>query len=267
MHTAQGMRRLQRNRKTRSQNGYALLLAVFLVALLAITVAAAWPNLITQGRREKEKEMIWRGRQYVRGIHLYYRKTGHFPLQLDDLYKPKMGIRFMRKPYKDPMNTADGSWRLIYVGPIGQIIGSVKPQVIPLVGSAPTAAALAGPLAPPSFSSGDPLSSSPASTISSVSSAAPFGSQTPLDNTGNPLPTGPGSTPGNPTNSQSLGGPQPIAQPTDSSSPIAQNAIIGVGSKINKSSIVWFEGEKNYQRFEFIWKAVTVNPAYVTPDP
>src|SRR5262249_35199400 len=34
----------------------------------------------------------------------------------------------MRQAYKDPMNSKDGEWRLIYVGPAGQLIGSLKPQ-------------------------------------------------------------------------------------------------------------------------------------------
>src|SRR5258708_24614713 len=47
---------------------------------------------------------------------------------MDDLRKPKVGtLRFMRKAYKDPMNKDDGTGRLIYVGPAGQLIGSLKP--------------------------------------------------------------------------------------------------------------------------------------------
>ena len=97
---------------------------------------AVAPNILTQGKREKEAEMIWRGKQYARGIKLYYRKTGKFPTSMDDLTKPKLGsIRFMRQAYKDPMNPKDGEWRLIYVGPSGQLIGSLKPpQTIQLVG-------------------------------------------------------------------------------------------------------------------------------------
>jgi len=46
-----------------------------------------------------------------------------------DLTKPKLGsLRFMRQAYDDPMNKTDGSWRMIYVGPAGQLIGSLKPQ-------------------------------------------------------------------------------------------------------------------------------------------
>src|ERR1700690_2609778 len=98
---------------------------VFLALLVLRTVALA-PNLLTNSRRDKEEEMIWRGKQYVRGIRLYYQKTHKFPTELEDLYKPKTGMRFMRQAYKDPMNAVDGSWRLIYVGPNGQLIGSLK---------------------------------------------------------------------------------------------------------------------------------------------
>ena len=61
--------------------------------------------------------MIWRGKQYVHAIKLYYRKNGRFPTTIDDLTKPKNGsLRYLRQEYKDPMNKEDGKWRLIYVG-------------------------------------------------------------------------------------------------------------------------------------------------------
>ncbi len=79
------------------QGGYALLLVLFFLTLLMIATMAASPDILTRGIREKETETIWRGKQYVRGIKLYHRKTGHFPTSLDDLTKPKTGIRFMRQ--------------------------------------------------------------------------------------------------------------------------------------------------------------------------
>jgi len=76
--------------------------------MLIATISVA-PNILTQGRREKETEMIWRGKQYTRAIKLYYRKTGKFPTSMEDLTKPKLGsLRFMRQAYKDPMNKKDG---------------------------------------------------------------------------------------------------------------------------------------------------------------
>src|SRR5271169_4685935 len=111
-----------------AQRGYALLIILFSVALLAASAMTVLPNILTNGRREREQEMIWRGKQYARAVRLYNTKLGHFPTSLDDLTKPKTGsIHFMRQAYKDPMNKEDGSWRLIYVGPAGQLIGSLKP--------------------------------------------------------------------------------------------------------------------------------------------
>src|ERR1700676_3474210 len=115
-------------RARKNQSGYALLLVVFLTALLVVGTMSIGLRILTEGKREKEQEMIWRGKQYTRGIKLYYRKLGRFPNSLDDLTKPKIGnIHFMRQAYKDPMNKEDGSWRLIYVGPAGQLIGSLNP--------------------------------------------------------------------------------------------------------------------------------------------
>lgn len=126
-------------------------MVVFFAALLLITATTLAPNVLTQGRREKEEEMVWRGKQYIRGIRLYYRKTGRFPQSFEDLTKPKTGLRFMRQAYKDPMNAKDGSWRLIYVGPAGQLIGSLKQRTsnlqLPTAGQSP-----ANPQTPPGIS-------------------------------------------------------------------------------------------------------------------
>src|ERR1700686_4952307 len=121
----------------RCEDGYALMMVVFFTALMLVAVMVAAPRILQEGKREKEKEMIWRGHQYVRGVKLYYRKMGRFPTSIDDLTKPKTGsLRFMRQAYKDPMNGEDGSWRLIYVGPSGQLIGSLKPpQTLQLSGA------------------------------------------------------------------------------------------------------------------------------------
>src|SRR5258707_7712416 len=114
--------------RTPRECGYALLMVMFIAALMMAAVMTVAPNILTQAKREKEEEMIWRGKQYVRGIKLYQRKLGRFPTSMDDLVKPKVGsLRFMRQAYKDPMNKEDGTWRMIYVGPAGQLIGSLKP--------------------------------------------------------------------------------------------------------------------------------------------
>src|ERR1700704_837058 len=232
---------LTARRAPRRQAGYALMMVVFFTALLLIATMVAAPRLLLEGKREKEKEMIWRGHQYVRGVKLYFRKMGRFPTSIDDLTKPKTGsLRFMRQAYKDPMNGEDGSWRFIYVGPAGQLIGSLKPPQnlqLPNVGRVGTpASALTGPGAP--------------APPGAIGQQAPSGTQP----DGTAAGTNPPATTGTPVGtdqSDSGSNPQPI--PTGDTSTIIGGNIIGVGSKINKSSIIVYDKAKNYHLFEFIW--------------
>jgi hypothetical protein len=160
------------------EDGYALMMVVFFTALMLVAAMVAAPRILLEGKREKEKEMIWRGHQYVRGVKLYYHKMGHFPTSIDDLTKPKTGsLRFMRQAYKDPMNGEDGTWRLIYVGPAGQLIGSLKPpQTLQL----PTGGAGLGTAASTmaNNSTGQPAGSSAfgSSSSSAFGSSSGFGS-------------------------------------------------------------------------------------------
>ena len=157
------------------------MMVVFFTALMLIGAMVVAPRILQEGKREKEKEMIWRGKQYVRGVKLYYRKMGRFPTSIDDLTKPKTGsLRFMRQAFKDPMNAEDGSWRLIYVGPAGQLIGSLKPpQTLQLptggagLGTAASALANNGTGQPGNSSS---FGSSSSSAFGSSSGFGSFGS-------------------------------------------------------------------------------------------
>ena len=254
-----------KTRKPREQ-GYALLMVIFMATMLLLMATMVAPNIKTEGQREKEKEMIWRGKQYARGIKLYYRKLGRFPTSVDDLTKPKVGsLRFMRQAYKDPMNAQDGSWRLIYVGPAGQLIGSLKPRPQNLQfgqvasGMGTPVSSMAGPNAPNSG-----FGSVLGQAIGQVSSLNnPQGQAGTQPTAGSP---GFGSNPSN-SNSQnptSTTGPAVSADQTTGPSadtPIPEGDtpaimggnIIGVGSKINKKSVMVYEKAKNYRLFEFIW--------------
>ncbi len=228
--------------RTPRECGYALLMVMFIAALMMAAVMTVAPNILTQAKREKEEEMIWRGKQYVRGIKLYQRKLGRFPTSLDDLTKPKVGtLRFMRQAYKDPMNKEDGTWRLIYVGPAGQLIGSLKPPQTINVSAAggstlgTPASTLAGANQPqPGVSPGQ----APAGAQSAGTTPGAAGGQTP------PNPSGGDQ-------GESTSNPAPGA-PTDTPVIIGGN-IIGVGSKIAERSVKVYEKAKNYRLFEFVW--------------
>ncbi len=252
------MRPLSHKRSVRhAESGYALVLIMFFLALLVLSTVAAAPTVLSNIKREKEAEMVWRGRQYARGVRLYYMKMHQFPTSLDDLTQPKTGIRFMRQAYKDPMNEADGSWRLIYVGPNGQLIGSLKNNSISLSGQ--VAAQPPGGIQTGASSTGSPgFGNSSFGNSSSGNSPAPnmnqFGGSALGSAMGTALQSSSSSTDPNAQNPDSPGDsgqPQPLA-PMDASNTIGGN-IIGVGSKVNQKSFLWYDKAKNYKQFEFIW--------------
>ena len=93
-----------------------LLMLIMLVALLAISMAAAVPYLTTQIKREREIEMIHRGEQYARAIKRYFKRFGRYPTRLEELENTN-NLRFLRKRYKDPMSP-DGNWKLVNFGQV-----------------------------------------------------------------------------------------------------------------------------------------------------
>ncbi len=214
--------------RRRQQAGYTLLMVVFMVAAMIIAAAAAAPNILTQGRREKETEMVWRGQQYVRAIGLYYRKFGKYPTKVEDLTKQTNGVRFLRQAYTDPMNKDDGSWRFIYVGPNGQLIGSLRQTSLlqtalttPGVGALSALGGGLQPLSPPALTTG-------------ANQAPGIGQPGQQQN--------PAAAP-NTLQSQL----QPLT------GPVLGGNIIGVGSKMKQPSLRIYLGGETYQEWEFIW--------------
>ncbi len=248
----------------RREAGTVLLLVIFFAAAILISMAAILPRIVMQGRREKEAELAWRGEQYVRAIRLYYRKYGHFPRSVEDFSKNPGNLHFLRKEYKDPMNTTDGSWRFIYVGPAGQLIGSLT-RTLPL-GIVPLTAGTGGlPGSTPNAGFGGATALGQTGTTpfgTTQSGTAPSGSQ-----------TAPGQPPAPPTAGESASGsgtgggesaegelpPAPVApnQAIQSTSPMDSTVfggqLVGVGSKVDRKSIRFYRGYGKYREWEFIW--------------
>jgi type II secretory pathway pseudopilin PulG len=211
------------------ESGYTLLIALLIVATILLITAAAAPNILTEGRRDRDEEMIWRGQQYTRAIGLYYKKYGHYPHTVDDLVKSDNQIRFLRQAYKDPMNTDDGSWRPIYLGPGGALINSVMYVNIAQVGLGPGFGAISG--AP--GTGGAPGAEGAAGAAGDANSA--------------------GATPG-----EAAGGmtPDEQSQPEALQGDVIGGNLVGVGSKVKKPSIKVYNGGTTYYEWEFIWKPV-----------
>jgi len=123
---------------------------------MSLVLGMAMPVWRTVVQREKEEELIFRGRQYARAIQLYQRKyAATYPASIDLLVEQK----FLRKKYKDPI-TNNGEFEIIYQGTLAQR----------------QAASMAGRgAASPGVQVGAGRSGSPGQTVTAPGSA--FGSQ------------------------------------------------------------------------------------------
>ena len=67
-------------------SGYTLIILLFALTVLTLGLMVAVPVWETQIQREKEEELIFRGRQYVEAIRIFQMKyPGSFPKSLDEL--------------------------------------------------------------------------------------------------------------------------------------------------------------------------------------
>src|SRR5947209_2768534 len=83
------------------QSGYLLLVLLISVTLLSIAAAASAPSIAQQIKRDREDELIRRGKQYAEAVKRYYVKFHRYPANIDQLVDTN-GIRFLRKRYVDP---------------------------------------------------------------------------------------------------------------------------------------------------------------------
>jgi type II secretory pathway pseudopilin PulG len=115
--------------KRREESGFALLLIFLLAAVVAISLYFEMPRVAFESQRAREQLSIDRANEYKRAIQLFYRKYRTYPQNLDDLETAR-NMRFLRRRYKDPLTGKD--WRLVHVGPGGQLTDSAIQQPNPL---------------------------------------------------------------------------------------------------------------------------------------
>ncbi len=105
------------------EGGFVLITVLFLAAAIAISLAVTLPRAAMQAQRLREERLIYRGEQYKRAIALYFRAHKKYPEEIDDLEETN-GVRFLRRPYKDPLNEND-EWRFIHMGADGRFKDSL----------------------------------------------------------------------------------------------------------------------------------------------
>ena len=87
------------------EQGFTLVAVMIGIAILTILIAAVAPTVATVLKRDREQELIFRGRQYARAIGLFQRRYGRYPTQLKELYSNRP--RAIRKLWKDPFCSCD----------------------------------------------------------------------------------------------------------------------------------------------------------------
>jgi hypothetical protein len=115
--------------RARGDAGFALAAVICILTAAAIVTAMMVPLRVMQSRREIEKELIFRGEEYVRAIQKYQRKYGVYPSTIDDLVS-RDGFRFVRQKYKDPITGED--FRVISVNADGSLTGSLTLLSVPV---------------------------------------------------------------------------------------------------------------------------------------
>src|SRR5262245_14636478 len=91
-------------RRKLSDAGYAMVALLVGMSVMAVMMTVAMPVWKHNTQREKEEELIFRGKQYVHAIELYGRKFANTqPPSVDALVEQ----RFLRKKYKDPITGQD----------------------------------------------------------------------------------------------------------------------------------------------------------------
>lgn len=233
-----------------SEEGYMLIAVMFMLAILLVAMSVAVPKIAKQIQRDREVETMRRGKAYVRGIKMYYKKFGSYPPNMDALVMSNQ-IRFLRKKYIDP-TTGKDEWKLIHVG-------QNKTQTLGFFGQ-PLAGSMPGAPGNPLGTPGAPGTGGPGATIGTSSV---FGSNSNTPTTGSS--TDP-SNPANPTGTTPAGTDPATGTPTDPNAPggtgtgtgltgqtFGGGGIMGVSPGSPKQSILVYKKKTHYNEWEFFY--------------
>ena len=99
----------------RDNAGFTYLTLMLVIVVMGALLGAAAEVWHTAVQREKERELLFAGRQFRTAIGLYYVKHAKYPHNLEDLLKDPQypsTQRYLRKIYRDPM-TGKNEWGLL----------------------------------------------------------------------------------------------------------------------------------------------------------
>jgi type II secretory pathway pseudopilin PulG len=133
--------------RPRAAQGYTLVAVVIGMLILSIVIAAVGPALGNIGKRDREQELLFRGKQYARAIGLFQRRYGRYPNTLKELLENNP--RTIRQLWKDPMCNCSDWYLLIWNTPDALPQGAAAPATAPPGGTPPTPTPVPGAFGTP----------------------------------------------------------------------------------------------------------------------
>ena len=242
------------HRRSRSQDGFALVGLIVVIFIILLTLSVAAPTVVRALRREREVEALHRANAYVSAIRRYHIKTGAYPGSLEQLEKTNKN-RYLRKKYTDPM-TGKPDWRLIKVGENKTTVKGFFGQ--PLAGLATTG--IGSSLTPSSNSPTGPGpsnnvggsfgggvgSTSAANTIDTTAAGAAAG-----PSSGGVDPAAPGGGSTLPTGADPTSGG--LRNQSASTSSNQGAPFLGVGLPMDGAAILVVNEKTTYPEWEFLY--------------
>jgi type II secretory pathway pseudopilin PulG len=142
------------------KRGYTLVAVVIFMFLLSISLMAVVPTVSKIMQRDKEEELIFRGKQYAQAMLNFQKRQGRYPLDLKELMQTRP--RSARKLFKEPMCNCD-DWGLIRAGEPWPKPKPVKLDSVFGDTTFPTPETSTSPATPGSSTGGAPISASTSS--------------------------------------------------------------------------------------------------------
>jgi type II secretory pathway pseudopilin PulG len=241
------------------EQGYVMLVAIFLMALLVLSLSIAAPQMARSIQRDRDLETFHRGMQYRRAIQLYYRKFHAYPPNVEALINTNE-IRFLRKKYTDPI-TGQDDWKPIAFGQ------NKTPTAMgffgqPLAGNASTLAGIGpgGAGLPGAQNNGGAFGSSPSGSGSLFGSSDSGSGQSPsagapgsTDNSGSASSGTTGSSGSAFSSSTPSSGTGSNSGSSSSSPTFGGAGIIGFEPASSKQSILIYKKKNHYNEWEFTY--------------